>query len=361
VIRKRVVLLARAGAACERTQASILEAGAELVATLDPGSASEADVRAAAPDAVMVILDPVVEQALDNFDGVLGDPAFDVMFEDADVASRREGWEAARWARHLNAKLHGHEDVLPPAREAASSEQASPDQASPEQEFPQQASLDQASPEQPTQAGALPARDGFQQEMEALQRRVAAMPELPHGNPDTPATKQGAVVIAAGVGGPDAVRQLLGKFPAGFPRPIVLRQRIEGGQYDKLVRQMQRATEMRVVLAQVGDPLQAGSVHVLPDGIDLKVAPTGLVFAAVAGDATFAALPPLDSALLLLSGADPGLVDVAMSLSWAGGLALGQSPENCFDPAASNALVARGGHAATLAQLPVKLLERWPV
>ena len=197
--------------------------------------------------------------------------------------------------------------------------------------------------------------------MEELQRRVAAMPELPRGNQGAPPTTQGAVVIAAGVGGPDAVRQLLGKFPTGFKRPIVLRQRIEGGQYDKLVRQMQRATELNVVLAQAGDPLQAGTVHVLPDGLDLKVSPTGLVFAVVPGDAAFAVLPPLDSALLLLSGADASLVDVAMSLSWAGGLALGQAPENCFDPTASNALVARGGQAASLAQLPVKLLERWPV
>ena len=173
--------------------------------------------------------------------------------------------------------------------------------------------------------------------------------------------RQGAVVIAAGVGGPDAVRQLLGRFPAGFSRPIILRQRIEGGQYDKLVRQMQRATALNVVLAQAGDPLQAGTVHVLPEGLDVQATPAGLVFVSVAGEPAFAALPPIDSALLLLSGADINLVDAAMSLSWAGGLSLGQSPENCFDPAASNALVARGGQAASLVQLPAKLLERWPV
>lgn len=332
--RKRVVLLARAGAACERTQASIAEAGAELVATLDPGSATEADLRAVSPDAVMVILDPVVEQALDNFTGVLDDPAFDVMFEDADVAAKREGWEAARWSRHLNAKLHGHDDVLPPAKEGAS-------------------------PEQRTRT-EVPAADGFQQEMEALQLQVAAMPQLPQGNQDTAPSRRGAVVIAAGIGGPDAVRQLLGNFPAGFPRPIVLRQRIEGGQYEKLVRQMQRATELHVVLAQLGDPLQAGTVHVLPEGLDLQAAPTGLVFAA-SERAAFAALPPTDSALVLLSGADASLVDLAVSLSWAGGVALGQSPENCFDPTASNALVARGGQAVSLVQLASKLLERWPV
>lgn len=332
--RKRVVLLARAGAACERTQASLIEAGAELVATLDPGSASEADVRATAPDVVMVILDPVVEQSLDNFDGVLADPAFDVLFEDADVAAKREGWEAARWARHIHAKLHGHSDVLPPVKVGLTLAPMTPDET---------------------------VVDGdFQQEMEALQRRVSAMPALSSDNPGT-APAKGAVVIAAGVGGPDAVRQLLGKLPLGFPRPIILRQRIEGGQYDKLVRQMQRATALPVVLAEAGDPVQSGTVHVLPDGLDLLATPSGLTFAAVAGTATFSALSPPDSALLLLSGADAALVDSAMSLSWAGGLALGQSPENCFDPATSNALVARGGQAESLARLPVKLFERWPV
>jgi chemosensory pili system protein ChpB (putative protein-glutamate methylesterase) len=47
-------------------------------------------------------------------------------------------------------------------------------------------------------------------------------------------------------------------------------------------------------------------------------------------------------------------------MALAGGLALGQSTENCFDPAASNALVARGGEAMGLAKLPLKLLQRWP-
>lgn len=346
---KRVVLLARAGAACERTQASIAEAGAELIATLDPGSASEADIRAAMPDAVMVILDPVVEQTLDSFDSVLGDPAFDVMFEDADVAAKREGWEAARWARHLNAKLNGHSNVLPPVKDGSVAEFSSAPSDEPTLSLEPMANV------------GTPIDSVFQQEMDALQRRVAAMPDVPRGNQDTVPSMQGAVVIAAGTGGPDAVRQLLGNIPSGFSRPIILRQRIEGGQYDKLVRQMQRATELRVVLAQAGDPLQAGTVHVLPEDLDLQAAPAGLVFAAATGEPAFAALPAIDSALILLSGADSGLVDAAMSLSWAGGLALGQSTENCFDPAASNALVARGGQSASLAQLPLKLLERWPV
>jgi len=331
--RKRVVLLTRPGSARERTEAAIVEAGADVAAVLDPGVANESDVRAAAPDALLVILDAATEQSLQKFDGVLGDPGLDVMFEEADVAAKREGWEAARWARHLGAKLYGHDDVLPRAKGA-----------------PQV-----ADPYQRTNTGD----SRFQAEMAALQLQVAAMPDVPQARP-AEAAKTGAVVIAAGVGGPDAVRQLLGGLPAGFPRPVLLRQRIEGGQYDKLVRQMQRATSLPVALAQPGDPLQAGTVHVLPDGIDVQDTPAGLVFAAIDGQPGFAALSAGDSALLLLSGADPVLVDRALAISLAGGLALGQSTENCFDPAASNALVARGGAALGLAGLPTKLLQRWP-
>ena len=331
--RKRVVVLTRPGSARERTGAAIAEAGADVVAVLDPAVATEAEVRDAKPDAVLVILDPATEQALQKFDGVLGDPGLEIMFEDAEVAAKREGWEAARWARHLGAKLYGHGDVLPRAKGASPASDSN------------------------QRGGNQDAR--FRQEMEALQRQVAAMPDVPRARV-ADAAKTGAVVIAAGVGGPDAVRQLLGGLPAGFPRPVLLRQRIEGGQYDKLVRQMQRATQLPVALAQPGDPLQAGTVHVLADGIDVQDAPAGLVFAAIDGQPSFAALVPSDSALLLLSGADPALVDRALALSLAGGLALGQSPENCFDPAASNALVARGGAALGLAGLPLKLLQRWP-
>ena len=331
--RKRVVVLTRPGSARERTGAAIAEAGADVVAVLDPAVATEAEVRDAKPDAVLVILDPATEQALQKLDGVLGDPGLEIMFEDAEVAAKREGWEAARWARHLGAKLYGHGDVLPRAKGASPASDSN------------------------QRGGNQDAR--FRQEMEALQRQVAAMPDVPHARV-ADAAKTGAVVIAAGVGGPDAVRQLLGGLPAGFPRPVLLRQRIEGGQYDKLVRQMQRATQLPVALAQPGDPLQAGTVHVLADGIDVQDAPAGLVLAAVEGQPSLAALVPGDSALLLLSGADPALVDRALALSLAGGLALGQSPDNCFDPAASNALVARGGAALGLAGLPLKLLQRWP-
>ncbi len=333
-VRKRVVLLARQGAARTGAESALIAAGAEVVALLDPTTAQESDVRGANPDAVLVILDPAVEQVLDTFDGVLGDPAYEIMFEDADVAAKREGWEAARWARHMHAKLHGHGDVLPRARPAPAPAEA--------------------------EAGVHADDARFRQDLDDLELRVAGMAEVPPAQVASAPAAHGVVMVVAGVGGPDAVRQLLGGVPAGFRRAIVLQQRLEGGQYDKLVRQMQRATTMPVLLAQSGDPVQAGSVYILPDGLDVQAAPVGLVFAPATAGAPFAALPASDSAILLLSGCDPELVDAAMALSWSGALVLGQSPEGCFDPAASNALVARGGQAESLASLPLKLLQRWP-
>ena len=324
---RRVVLLARAGGACERTKAALNDADATVVATFDPARTTVGEVRALSPDALLVVLDPMVEQELGRFDPLLADTSLDVMYEDAAVAARREGWEAARWARHLRAKLQGHHDVLPPTVATASPVAAEP--------------------------------SAFGAEMEALRQQVDALPRLaPAKTAGLPA--MGAVVIAAGIGGPDASRQLLAALPAGFPRPVLLRQKIDGDQYERLVRQMARACAMPVALAQAGERLRPGQVHVLPDGLGLHDGPHGMQFMASRGGLDLSVLRQADSALVLLSGADPALVDAAVVMRWAGGLALGQSRENCFDPATSDALVARGGEALGLAQLSRQLLDRWP-
>lgn len=322
---RRVLVLARAGAARDRTEAALRQAGAELVAVLDPAVADPEQVRAQAPDAVLVVLEPAIEAALETFDAVLAEPGLQLLFDDAEVAARRDGWEAARWARHLAAKLQGHRNVLPapPGRGAAAD---------------------------------------FEREMQALTLDVAAMPPVaPAPVASAHAVPEGAVVIAAGLGGPDAVRQLLADLPEGFPRPVLLRQRIEGGQYDRLVRQMQRAARLPVLLAQAGARLQRGHVYVMPEGLDVAQASDGLHFVETEGEPGFTALRPADSAMMLLSGAPPALVDVALVMRLAGGLALGQAEPNCFDPTASHALLARGGEVQSLAGISRQLLQRWSV
>ncbi|MEP6906806.1 MAG: hypothetical protein ABI858_02325, partial [Pseudoxanthomonas sp.] len=77
-------------------------------------------------------------------------------------------------------------------------------------------------------------------------------------------------------------------------------------------------------------------------------------------ESLIASLPPSDSAVLLLSGSDPAQVEAALAFSAQGGLVAGQSPQGCYDPAASKALAARGGLVASPTELATQLASRWP-
>ena len=109
--------------------------------------------------------------------------------------------------------------------------------------------------------------------------------------------------------------------------------------------------------------MQPGHVYVLTADAALVADGDGLHFsqAEVAGsDAILASLPADGSAVVLLSGSDPAVVDAVMHHAGRGALVAGQSPEGCFDAVASEALAARGAEAGTPAQLAQRLAARWP-
>lgn len=538
-IARRVALLARPGTACDRLRGALADAGAELVLEADPLTLDPATLEAAGAQVVLVALDTQTEEALDRFESALQNPAIEVIFEEAELAARREGWEAARWVRHLAAKLHRHGDVLPPgsgpataaaandgaersaamdpvlefavdaeaetapaadgmpapAPEAAitmhefdplfgeitldevststftsagrGDDLAADDTASafdPSLNFSYDGDYDSLSTEPSTDAVAAaetgffgvdegaefgmaeappaspdrgaptdsndpgfdamfgdfgdfaavdpgdaqaagsiaPAADGageeageptaasgkrvlelvstddgvglqggadaiaagleadqrFRHDLASLESRIAGMELVDDRILKGPAQANGAVLVMAGIGGPDAVRQLLGALPEDFPRPVLVQQRLDGGRYDKLVAQMQRATAMLVKLAEPGLPAIAGVIYILPAGICIKVSDAGITFID-GGDDVLAALPSADSAMLMLSGSDPALVDAVMTHSWAGALVIGQAPDGCYDAAAPNALLARGGGSGQPAELAERLSERW--
>lgn len=572
---RRVVLLARPGPARDRVRAALVEVGAELALEADPTQAGVDDVAAACGEVVLVVLDSATEAALDRFDAVLLDPAIDVMYEEADLAANRSGWDAARWTRHLAAKLHGHADVLPPGRTAVSdsgsvaraapaadeevpvstraSEDAAPaavidasdpsadavvaepmapvmldfdphadiatgtyadpdlgaadatvvadalefdplsspiasapphplsDEFAPgvepgayagfdpvaaemtEFEFeadqviafdpslredfvapgsdvaPESSGFDLAFESELTLPGiapapvpldlsrfdelslddlrggpALPPADlpapafdvlaevatpdaaaspfaGLSDDhvlslvaddeplpapvptlaatrLADLEQRIASLSlveEAPAVTGDPPArgdaledaaSIQGAVLLIAGLGGPDAVRQVLGALPEAFPRPVLVQQRLDGGRYDRLVTQLQRATSLPVDLADIGGDVRSGVVHVLPEGIGLVAGPEGLRF----GDGDpLDALPMADSAVLLLSGADATLAERLVAAGWSQALVAGQAADGCYDATASNALATHGRPTAAPAELARQLIERW--
>lgn len=112
-----VALLARVGPARERLREALAQAGATVVLEEDPNSVDAETLGGVDAGAVLIALEPAIEDALERLDPVLASPALTVIFDEAELAARREGWEAQRWARHLVAKLHGHQDVLPPGSE----------------------------------------------------------------------------------------------------------------------------------------------------------------------------------------------------------------------------------------------------
>ncbi|HEY5803537.1 MAG TPA: chemotaxis protein CheB [Lysobacter sp.] len=516
---RRAVLLARPGAACERLRSALSDAGAQLVLEADPTTLDPSALGLAAPQVIVVALDAATEDAIERFDPVLADPAVEVIYEEAALAAAREGWDLARWTRHLAAKLQGHGNVLPPGAEpddegegegesvaeafaappaapviaetahaaapqfVAAASQVAPappvveamelspfdpvvaeltynppmaatsvpalmaehtldaidmplldepgmvssdgddlviepfessfdyemspvsapvvvellDEAPPAISMPAAAApgapapvllfdasrpLDIASdvvvPAAPAAAAAATplapdwsfaednagvaanpdshaASHRFQRDLGELETRISAL-ELVEDRPTV--HSNGAVLVLAGIGGPDAVRQLLSGLPETFPRPVLVQQRLDGGRYDRLVAQMQRATPLQVRLAEPGLLAMAGSIYILPAEIGIAVNEHGIRFTEGEGD-VIAALPSADSAVLLLSGSDPARVDAAMNHSWAGALVAGQAPDGCYDAAASTALITRGGLAGQPVDLAERLIARW--
>jgi chemosensory pili system protein ChpB (putative protein-glutamate methylesterase) len=406
---KRVALLARPGEARERLRVALHEAGAEIVLEDDPNALDAEALGNSAPQVVLVALEPAIEDSLERFDSVLHDPAVAVIFDEAELAARRQGWDAQRWARHLAAKLHGHRDVLPPGREEDVGLQLEPGlPVTPAQLHEGDnvsdylASVAGMALELPSDdfayTGSFQARETDEQviDADAWLRSASAPAETPSAPPlpETPsavppplppaapaasgfdlsrlelepleggglasARVQGAVLVFAGIGGPDAVRKLLADLPTGFPKPVMVHLRLDGGRYDNLVRQMERVSHMPVLLAEAGKNADAGHVYVLPGDVVPFVDAGAVGFRPGAVIHTvIPQLPPTDSAVLLLSGSDTALVDAAAALGDEGALVMGQSQEGCYDPAAPKALAARGADLGSPAQIAQRLTDRW--
>ncbi|CAN4280396.1 chemotaxis protein [Pseudoxanthomonas sp. LjRoot125] len=407
---KRVALLARPGEARERLRVALHEAGAEIVLEDDPNTLDADALGTSAPQVVLVALEPAIEDSLERFDGVLHDPAVSVIFDEAELAARRQGWEAQRWARHLAAKLHGHQDVLPPGREEEVSLQLEPGLPVTPAQLHQDAEISLHLEEAADIAQELP-RDDFaytgglarqggdnvidaddwlrnaaQTSSPAAETPPPLPPPLPEPSaatpPPLPSPKfdlsslslepldaaggktaervQGAVLVFAGIGGPDAVRKLLAELPDGFPKPVLVHLRLDGGRYDNLVRQMERVAHMPVALAEAGTAAEPGHIYVMPgdvvplvDGGVVGFRPGAVIHTMIPQ------LPPTDSAVLLLSGSDTALVEPVAALAAQGALVLGQSQDGCYDPAAPRALAARGAELGSPAQLAQRLTDRW--
>ncbi|QNH16031.1 chemotaxis protein [Xanthomonas sp. SS] len=438
-----VALLARPGQARERLREALHQVGASIVLEDDPGAIDAQTLADAAPDAVLIALEPAIEDALERLDAALDLPGLTVIFDEAELAARREGWEAQRWARHLAAKLQGHQDVLPPGRETDTGLQPEPGlPATPAQlhegapigfHVEEAASFATTVPGDSFYAWQPPAdvAPGFEDlqfshdqiaagdvatpaavsatvtatEAASAAAPASAPPPLPASawslvdddaplvvqaraplsqmqisteglslvaldSEEEPTTEnaaaavtvaQGAVLVMAGIGGPDAIRRLLAALPADFPQPLLVQLRLDGGRYGNLVKQIARVSALPVVLAEAGQAVGVGNVYILPDDVGVRSGETaGLRFVAQqAGASVVGGLPAAHSAVLLLSGSDPQQVEEVLALAAQGAWVAGQTGDGCYDPAAAAQLISHGHPSGDPVQLAQALSARW--
>jgi len=109
-----VALLGRADEARAQLRQALDELGASVVVEADPTGLDLTQLASRQPQVVLVNLDAALEDALDHLQPVFDDPSVRVVFNEAEVSSQLSGWDRARWARHLAAKLLGHDSINPP-------------------------------------------------------------------------------------------------------------------------------------------------------------------------------------------------------------------------------------------------------
>ena len=472
----RVALLARAGKARDQLRTALDEAGATVVAEGDPLQLDPSQVAAANPNYYLVSLEPAIETALERFDELLAAPGIEVMFDDAEVTAKLDGWDLNRWARHMASKMLGR-DGLPPAPvdspawpEAELSETGAPptpaqlmddarledyttDTAALAHSVPMSASLatpdmgldmdlDLASLE--SELGAfgqspdpepMPAADAsfgdfdldfdesvsfssftpaepvvgdldadvaeLAAQLEAFDKReqVAVMavgsmgleedaieaiavvapasaPSFDFSNlalapmesaepaamiaTASSSAGLGAVVILAGLGGPDAVRQLLSSLPGSLSVPVLLYQHLEVGKHERLVEQLAKISKLPVVLAVAGGAPEGGKVTLLPAGLSAHASNGNLSFSTGTLASLLLAISAAESMVIVLSGADAQLVPAILAVRDGGGSVLAQDPEVCFDSAAADAMQSQGALVYPALGLARQIAARWP-
>lgn len=172
---------------------------------------------------------------------------------------------------------------------------------------------------------------------------------------------RGVGILMAGIGGPDAVRRVLGMLPeTGVAGAILVRLQLDGGRYANLVSQLSRACRVPVLLAQANEVLGAGNVYILDE--NTSVSRAGGVWRFIPlrdGGSVLDDLPAVSTGVVMLSGADPRYVPAAIALHQQGAWVAGQSGEGCYDPAAASALAVEDLPIGEPAWLAAGLLTLW--
>ncbi|MBI5248892.1 MAG: chemotaxis response regulator protein-glutamate methylesterase [Desulfomonile tiedjei] len=88
------------------------------------------------------------------------------------------------------------------------------------------------------------------------------------------------VAIGASTGGPPVLQQLFSKLPSNFRYPVLLVQHISPGFTRGFVDWLNRTSNVKVDLASNGETAVPGRVYVAPDGLQMKIEPSGKIILA---------------------------------------------------------------------------------
>ena len=98
----------------EHLKVALRDAGVNVVLEIFANAMSLDKIREANLDVFVVNLDPELEDSLEELTDMLDQMRRPVIFNDGAASSGLSGWDQARWARHLAAKITGELDATPP-------------------------------------------------------------------------------------------------------------------------------------------------------------------------------------------------------------------------------------------------------
>lgn len=110
-----IALVYQSEALNSHVREAMTELGAKVVYESSVLAYRPAELTSSGAEVVIINLDPSSDENLGGIDDLLIDDSRRVVFNDGEVTARLSGWDLARWARHLAAKVLGEQVGLPPA------------------------------------------------------------------------------------------------------------------------------------------------------------------------------------------------------------------------------------------------------
>jgi chemosensory pili system protein ChpB (putative protein-glutamate methylesterase) len=109
-----IALIYQADALHRHLKSALTEFGANVVYEAHASEFRFEQLDRSGAAVVVVNLDPEATDEFEALGDLLSDETRRVVFNDGEVSSTLEGWDLARWTRHLAAKVLGLHEVNPP-------------------------------------------------------------------------------------------------------------------------------------------------------------------------------------------------------------------------------------------------------